>query len=65
MQLKTAYQLLKNSENTILQNEEQFNIDMDNLRAGIISDKRKSFLKGLFIGLGIGGSALIILSILN
>jgi len=38
---------------------------MDNLRVSIISDKRKTFLRGLFIGLGIGGAALIILSIFN
>ncbi|KKN63355.1 hypothetical protein LCGC14_0503030 [marine sediment metagenome] len=65
MQLKTAYQLLKNSENTILQNEEQFNTDMENLGISIMSDKRKSFFKGLMIGLGAGGAALIILSIFN
>ena len=65
MQLKTVYQSLENSENIILQNEEQFDIDMDNLRVSIISDKRKTFLRGLFIGLGIGGAALIILSIFN
>ena len=63
--MKKASKLLDSSENTVLQNEEQFNLDMENLRLSIISDKNKSFLRGLFIGLGIGGATLVIVSIIN
>lgn len=63
--MKKVSKSLDNSENIVIQNEEQFNIDMENLRLSIISDKKKSFFRGLFIGLGIGSVGLVILSIFN